>query len=113
MLVWSSRVIGQVLKGLLKPSPQVSPVVETFRCWPMDIDLFLHMNNSNYFKYAELARWRIVPQTGGLSTVLKDGWMFLAVEQNIKHLGQIKAFQKFNVTTNTILDGKWVYYEHT
>jgi hypothetical protein len=30
-----------------------------YRCWPIDLDIFLHMNNAMYFRIAELSRWYI------------------------------------------------------
>jgi acyl-ACP thioesterase len=31
--------------------------VAQFRLWPIDIDLFGHMNNASYIRVAELSRW--------------------------------------------------------
>ncbi len=75
--------------------------------------MFLHMNNASYIRVAELARWRLLPQTGILPKTISEGWLFLAVEQTATYAKPIMPFQRYEVeTTLTSHQDKWLMYEH-
>jgi acyl-CoA thioesterase FadM len=119
MLFFSARVINQLIQGYIcKPvvNSLTKSVDLTFRCWPVDIDLFFHMNNSRYLQNAELARWRTLPASNLLDRVAtKEGMLFLAVENNVKYLRPIAPFEKYVITTTCTVrksDDKWIHYQH-
>jgi len=69
MLLYTARVLGQLALGSFKPATinrmkKIPTTDVAFRCYPIDIDTYLHMNNSQYLRIAELARWKIFPATG-------------------------------------------------
>lgn len=118
MLTHTLRVIDAVLRGYVKP-PVIDKATKTvtipFRCWPVDLDPYLHMNNSKYLLTAELARWRIFPVTGMMSKALsKEGLFFLLADAQIEYQRPINPFQKYVITTKVTMgnDDKWVYYHH-
>ena len=47
----------------------------------------------------ELARWELLPRIGMLQRALKEGWIFLVVEQQAVYTKPIKPFQRFQVTS--------------
>jgi acyl-CoA thioesterase FadM len=117
---FSMRVIATIAKGMFQgrdiPTPIRSGQVITtiHRCWPNDIDFFMHMNNAIYFRHFELARWEILPRTGLLQHAIKEKWMFLAVEQEAKYLKMIRPLSSFECRTQvTITDGKWLDFHHS
>ena len=118
MITFFLRVLAQIGKGYIKPLHILSkngqkyyPV--SFRCWPIDIDAFLHLNNASYLRVAELARWRVLAQEDLYNIAIKEGVMFLAVEQNIAYYKPIQPFQRYEVRTSmTVEDNKWIYYHH-
>lgn len=121
MLTFTLRVLYQALYGTISP-PKISPVTRTvdvaFRCWPIDLDAFLHMNNSRYLQNAELARWRTV-SAGGKKLRSRfsseEGMLFLAVENRVKYLRPIAPFERYSVSTTCTVDSeddKYVYYRH-
>jgi len=89
-------------------------VTAPFRCYPLDIDVFGHMNNANYIRVAELARWRMLTESNLLTYMLKRRLMFLLVEQTVKYDRPIMPFQSYNVQTSVKVcsEDKWVYYTH-
>jgi len=117
MLVYTTRMLWHLAMGFIK-APKVTTVRRSadlaMRCSPLDIDTYFHMNNAQYLRVSELARWRIFPATGIFGAVWKQKLMFLAVEQNITYLKPIAAFQKYVVSTtcDVYADDKWLYYEH-
>jgi acyl-CoA thioesterase FadM len=120
MLILTSRIVTQVALGHLRPValkkhlPKAVVFDVPFRCWPVDIDMFMHMNNASYVRVAELARWRIFPQSGIIDLAKKKGIIFLVVGQQVSYLKQLPPFAKFIVrTTVTTSDNKWVHYSHS
>ena len=118
MLVFTTRVFWHLAMGFAKPPKVTSSnrsVDLAMRCSLLDIDMYLHMNNAQYLRVAELCRWRIFPATGIFAAAMKQRLMFLAVEQKISYLKPIEALQKYVVRTTCDIykDDKWLYYEHT
>ena len=114
MFTFALRIVNQLFLGNLKKIPVTNPYQVPFRCWPIDLDLFFHMNNASYFRVAELARWRMFPQTNMVSIANSLGAMFLVVDQNIKYIRPIGPFQKYVVNTKlTVSDDKWIHNIHT
>lgn len=116
MITSTIRVIHQIIRGYITP-PKVNALTKTvnveFRCWPIDIDSFLHMNNSKYLQAAELSRWRTIGST--MPSFFTKGVLFLVVENNVKYLRPIQPFQRYVVSTSVTVDqkdDKWIYYKH-
>lgn len=112
MLLLIARIINQIILGTIKPLPSKSPCIVNFICWPIDIDMFLHMNNSSYLRIAELTRWRFMYSTGFLSDPELRRLMFLVVDQKCVYKRPIQPFQRFTVSTTISSDDKWLYYVH-
>jgi acyl-CoA thioesterase FadM len=119
MLILAARIFNQVLLGHFKPPrlqkhlPKVIVYDVPFRCWPVDIDMFLHMNNASFVRVAELARWRIFVQTDILKLSKKNA-IFLVVSQNVTYLKQLPPFQNYIIRTKvSVSENKWIHYSHT
>ena len=110
------RILYHVAAGTAKKvkiNKDLKCVDVDFRCWPVDIDIFFHMNNAKYIRVAELARWHITPATGILTA--RERHLFLAVEQRIQYFKPIAPFQKYTVRTTLSYspdDNKWLHYNH-
>ena len=120
MLFFTLRIINQLVRGWVKPlnitSTKSAPISYdvSLRCWPVDIDIFMHMNNAMYVRCAELARWRIFPQSGSLQMTTMSGILFLAVDQHVVYHRPILPFSKYIIrTTLSTTDNKWLHYCHT
>ena len=118
MLTHTLRVVSSVVKGYINP-PVLDKAAKTvtipFRCWPVDVDPYFHMNNSKYLFLAELARWRTFPATGMVHKALsRDGLFFLLADTHIEYKRPINPFQRFVISTTitTEKDDKWIYYHH-
>ncbi len=100
-----------------KVNASTKAVVIPFRCWPIDIDCFLHMNNAKYLLNAELSRWRTIGNTRELIKRMtsKEGILFLAAENKVKYLRPIAPLQRYVISSTLQIDDedKWLYYRHT
>ena len=118
MLELYIRFVNQIILGVIKKHVILeSPkrILNEFRCWPIDIDLFLHMNNSKYLTIAEMTRWRMMYSMGSSGLLAKSG-LFLVSEQQIQYYKAINPFQKYVVETKIEYnpeDNKWLWYTHT
>lgn len=119
MLTFALRVVNQLILGSFTKVNVVKsaagPAYEVaFRAWPVDLDTYFHINNACYLRVAELARWRIFPQSKMMKFVANKGVMFLVTEQVIKYSRPIDPFQRYIVSTSiTYTEDKWFYYKHT
>jgi len=123
VFVYSIRVFNSIIRGVFQKVPVVKPPPGTnkkayydltFRTYPVDLDFYWHTNNACYFRMAELARWRIFPQSRSLHESLSKGWMLLIAQQSIKYYKSIGPFQKFVIRTSMqYTQDKWLHYSHT
>ena len=120
MITFALRIVNQLVLGkylklnIVTAANGVPAFDVAFRAWPIDLDTYFHINNSCYFRTAELSRWRIFPQSNMLSILAKKGAMFLVAEQTIKYMRPIGPFQKYVVRTSmSTTDNKWMNYKHT
>eukprot|EP00980_Cylindrotheca_fusiformis_P009893 scaffold2189_cov116-Cylindrotheca_fusiformis.AAC.13 len=116
MLSHMVRIVNNVARGYITPPKLVNrAAIIPFRCLPMDVDPYMHMNNSRYLVYAELARWRTFPVTGLVHrSYSKEGLFFILAECDVKYMREIRPFQKFVISTTLTIgeEDKWIYYHH-
>jgi acyl-CoA thioesterase FadM len=116
VLLLTLRQGYQLLLGsFAKPILENKYMVTSFRCWPVDMDVFMHMNNASYIRIAELASWRLLPKAGFLTKVFKNRWALVVVEQKVTYKKSIRPFQRYEVLTNVSVqegDQKWLQYRH-
>jgi YbgC/YbaW family acyl-CoA thioester hydrolase len=120
MITFGLRVINQLLLGsaskinIVRKAGAAPAYEVAFRAWPIDLDTYFHINNACYFRVAELARWRIFPQSNLYSMMKNKGVMFLVVEQTVKYFKPVSSFQKYIVSTSiSYKEDKWFYYRHS
>ena len=112
MLLYSIRVFREVLVGYLTKIPTKLPFIVEKRCWPMDADIYMHMNNACFPRISELVRCRLEPNL--LIDNLMKGYMLLIVENKITYMTPIPIMSKYIISTNvTIGENKWWHYQHT
>lgn len=114
MITIALRILNQVVLGSIYKINQNKgmPFVSIFRCWPVDVDIYFHMNNASYLRTAELSRWRLFSASGAFTKSTAD-WKFIVVENNVNYLKSIAPFQAYTIhTTVTTSDNKWLHYEH-
>ena len=84
----------------------------SFRVWPHDCDLNLHLTNSRYLAFMDLARIWLLAEMEILGSVLKNRWMPVVHSQEITFIKPLKPFQKFDVLSYSAgWDEKYIYIE--
>ncbi|QQP90319.1 thioesterase family protein [Skermanella sp. TT6] len=87
--------------------------VLTFRVWPNDLDVNLHMNNGRYLTVMDLGRTDLMIRCGLARPILRNRWMPVLGEASVRFRRSLKPFQRFRLHTRVLgWDAKWVYMEH-
>eukprot|EP00968_Pinguiococcus_pyrenoidosus_P003774 scaffold251_cov230-Pinguiococcus_pyrenoidosus.AAC.5 len=115
MILFTLRMLHAMARGALTTQSSARAAVRhRNRLWPMDVDIFMHMNNAQYVRVAELARWEIFSNSGFMRPALQNKWMFLVAEQNVRYMRPIAPFQTYVLRTQFRQeDDKWLFYRHT
>jgi len=88
------------------------PMQLTFRVWPHDLDLNLHLNNGRYLTLMDLGRMQLLTRAGVIATVFKNKWMPLLGGAHIEYKKPLAPFRAFTLTTRVATwDKKWIYIE--
>lgn len=105
-LLWQLRSV--VRRDLFEPSRL------TFRVWPNDCDLNLHLNNGRYLAFMDLGRLHLTVQVGLMPAVRRRRWAPVLAAAEITFLRSLKPFERFELVTRLITwDDKYVYMEQT
>ena len=85
----------------------------SFRVWPSDLDINLHMTNSRYLALMDLGRVSLIFRCGLWPVVRRDRLAPLVAGTMIRFRRPLKPFQKFTVISRCLgWDAKWLYFEH-
>ncbi|MDX2145127.1 MAG: thioesterase family protein [Rhodospirillaceae bacterium] len=84
-----------------------------FRCLPTDIDFNLHLTNSRYSSFMDIARIAMMIRNGAWGRFRAAGMLPVLGSMAMKFRRGVKPFERFAVTSRTIgWDEKWIYLEH-
>lgn len=85
----------------------------SYRCWLTDIDMNMHMTNSRYASFMDLARVDFMIRNGGWGRIRAAGLYPVLGSSSIRFRRPIKPFQRFDVTARIVSwDERWIYMEH-
>jgi acyl-CoA thioesterase FadM len=71
------------------------------RCWPWDLDMNFHMNNSRYLGLMDMGRWHLLLRTGTASEMWRRRWAPVAVRLEIDFRKSLAPFQRFTLESRT------------
>lgn len=84
----------------------------TFRVWPTDLDVLMHMNNGVYLSIMDLGRIDLMARSGAWPRLQKLGYYPVVVSSTITYRRSLEPWQKFIVESAIIgLDDKAGYVE--
>ena len=107
------RLIRVLIGALIKPRFGVLDTSEvTFRVWPFDLDINMHMTNARYLSMMDLGRTDLLIRAGILPTVIRERWLPVVANTNIRFRRSLRPFQSFTLKTRLLCwDEKWFYME--
>eukprot|EP01113_Clastostelium_recurvatum_P033750 TRINITY_DN4498_c0_g1_i3.p1 TRINITY_DN4498_c0_g1~~TRINITY_DN4498_c0_g1_i3.p1 ORF type:complete len:297 (-),score=42.32 TRINITY_DN4498_c0_g1_i3:25-819(-) len=81
--------------------------------WVDDIDINIHMNNSCYFKHADIARISLLIGSGAYTLASKNGWLLAHGGTQITFKKELGPCQRYTLQVRLHSWGKkWMYFEH-
>ena len=84
-----------------------------FRCLPSDLDFNMHLTNSRYASFMDIARVAMMIGNGSWDKFRVAHLLPVLGSSTIRFRRAVKPFQAFEVTARVIgWDEKWIYLEH-
>lgn len=74
----------------------------SFRVWPHDLDLSVHMNNGRYLTLMDLGRLDVLVRSGIWREVRRHKWTPIASAITIRFQRELRPFQKFRLETRLL-----------
>ena len=94
--------------------PLLEEVEINYRALPSDCDINLHLTNSRYLAFMDLARTWMTERLGLLPVVMKNRWFPIVNATAITYIRDIKPLQEFTVATQLVgWDHKYFYIKQT
>jgi acyl-CoA thioesterase FadM len=100
MYIWA-RITTMMARARGKGRVPLGASTErTFRCWPSDVDNYMHMNNARYMAIADVGRIELFFRTGMWDLGKSRNWWPMMGGGQITYVKEIKLWQKFRVVSS-------------
>ncbi len=106
------RLLKLILRLLLQgsPPPAVRSSRLSFRVWPWDCDINLHLTNSRYLSFMDLGRTHLIHQSGVMGLLLKRRWLPVAQAVHMTFIRPINPFQSFELISELVFWDERYWY---
>lgn len=95
--------------------PPMNPLalhVSQHRCWPVDCDIFMEMNNGRILTLYEMGRFQASVRMGLWPLLKKKRWGLTVAGTSIRYRRRITPFERFETRTRIATwDERFVYIE--
>ncbi|WP_224816774.1 acyl-CoA thioesterase [Hasllibacter sp. MH4015] len=82
------------------------------RCWPLDIDGFLEMNNGRVLTLFDLGRFALAMRIGLWDVLNREKWGLVVAGSTVRYRARITTFQRFEMRTRFLgWDHRFFYLE--
>jgi acyl-CoA thioesterase FadM len=107
------RLLRVLIWGLF--GPRIDPLgrsIMSFRVWPHDCDINIHMNNGRYLTLMDLGRLDLILRSGFVRIMLKRRWSAVLGSVTIRYRRPLRPLQRYDLVTRILgWDEKWVFIE--
>lgn len=84
----------------------------SMRIWPIDIDMFMELNNGRTLTLYDLGRFRLSQRIGLMSLLRQKKWGFTVAGSFVRYRHRVTMFQKVEIRTRVLgPDGRFVLME--
>lgn len=95
-----ATILSAFFRPRLRPPDDVSRM--SFRVWPHDLDVSMHMNNGRYLGIMDLGRLDIILRSGLWRAVLRHRWTPVLDAAVIRYRRELRAFRAFRLETRIL-----------
>lgn len=74
----------------------------TFRVWPNDVDVLMHMNNGRYLTLMDLGRADGIIRSGVHAVLKEHDWYAVVASETIRFRESLAMFARFELRTRTL-----------
>ncbi len=98
------RLIAYLLTARFRPTLDLPHGVSrlTFRVWPHDLDVSLHMNNARYLAMMDLGRFDVMIGSGLWRDILRHRWTPIVSKVAIRFRRELRLFQRIRLETRIL-----------
>ncbi|MCX7565743.1 acyl-CoA thioesterase [Sulfitobacter sp. F26169L] len=83
-------------------------------CWPLDLDIFLELNNGRALTLYDLGRTVLAQRAGLIDVLRRKRWALTVAGSHVRFRRRIRAFERFTVRSRAICwDDKFMYIEQS
>jgi len=96
----------------LPPMDPLDLHVSQHRCWPVDCDIFMEMNNGRILTLYEMGRFQASVRMGLWPLLKKNRWGLTVAGTSIRYRRRITPFERYETRTKIATwDERFVYIE--
>jgi acyl-CoA thioester hydrolase len=77
-----------------------------------ELDSYGHLNNANYLNYAEQVRWDILKNCHLYELFLKEGYMLVVTEAQVRYAHELKVFDQVTIHTTYRNESLYLIFDH-
>jgi YbgC/YbaW family acyl-CoA thioester hydrolase len=77
-----------------------------------ELDSYGHLNNAEYIRYTEQARWEILKSSGLLEHFMNQGHFLVVIETNIKYVREARLFDQLVIKTTMKKEAPYLVFNH-
>jgi acyl-CoA thioesterase FadM len=98
------RLIGYLITAWRQPKLGTTHEVSrlTFRVWPTDLDVSMHMNNGRYLTLMDLGRLDFMVRTGLWRPLVRHRWTPIASGIAIRFRRELRLFDRVHLETRLL-----------
>ena len=104
------RMIHQYRKYRNKPLPLDGVHVSTHYCLPIDLDVWMELNNGRTLTLYDLGRIPLVQRVGILDVIKQRGWSFTIAGSSVRYRKRVTVFNKLETHSQIVgRDARFLY----
>lgn len=104
------RIMHQYLKYRNKPLPLDGVHVSTHYCLPVDLDVWMELNNGRTLTLYDLGRIPLVQRVGILDMLKQNGWSFTIAGSSVLYRKRVTVFSKLEMRSQIVgRDARFLY----
>ena len=104
------RMMHQHLKYRNKPLPLDGVHVSTHYCLPVDLDVWMELNNGRTLTLYDLGRIPLVQRVGILDMLKQNGWSFTIAGSSVRYRKRVTVFNKLEMRSKIVgRDARFLY----
>ncbi|MGE4611861.1 MAG: acyl-CoA thioesterase [Paracoccaceae bacterium] len=105
------RMLHQISKYRGKPLSLGDTHISTHYCLPVDLDVWMELNNGRTLTLYDLGRIPMVQRLGFLDALKKNKWSFTVAGSSVRYRKRVTVFNKLEMRTKVAgKDNRFLYF---